>query len=277
MSTTDELEHKAHADAAEPGWRLEPGGRTYVWWNGTKYTSRSYWSGTSWQFTPLSPTEPAKNQSTGTPKRRWRSWWWLLLLIPPGIALMGFLTYQFHEACCTHDLLEADFDVDAGRFETGERPDYTADLHEGSYRMTAKTASPAIPARSYAWLTRPAGAVSVNVTVVDPGAGELGVECIGGSAEIGYAFIVGGADARLIDLGSETVLERAPVVDLRPGQRLGLTCGFGDLEARIDGDVVMSATYQQRGMQTFNRAVLFFDPAHRGDFVRFDDVEAHLP
>jgi len=283
-----------HTTEVPDGARIEPGPST-----GAVAGSNSLPAPPNPPFPPPGATPPAawppgSEPSAPRPKRRWR--WWLLLLVPVVLIPAGYLALAFHEACCTHDLLEADFEAESGPFKTDENDNFIADLHEGTYRMTAKNDLPT-HLFAFAWLARPTITLASEVSIVEPGTGEVGIASV--EADVpdlrsGFAIIIGQGDASLIELRAwdqsdfgfsvglldaarnEAMIERTPMVALRSGQRLGLTCALGELTAYVDGQVAMTASYGQGSMR-FDRMALFFNPGGTGDIAQFDDVDAHLP
>lgn len=276
--STDPVQETQRLDAA-PGWKWDPATETYVWWDGSNYVRRARWTGASWAVSPLySAPPPPATRST-----RWWLWGSLLGVVGViGVIAVGLFVYAFHEACCTHDLLETDFESVDGPFETGVTDAFTADLYAGTYRITSTASAPDSPASSYAWLARAAGAMHAEVTIVDPGSGSVGVACLLAGTDDpafgqGYGFVVAGGTASLVDIDGGRTLRRASVEPLEPRQRIAVRCGFGGLEGHIDGTVVLSTRYDRGRGHQFGRVALLFEPAEVGDAARFDDVDVHLP
>jgi hypothetical protein len=95
----------------------------------------------------------------------------------------------------THDLLHADFSVDAKPFVTRDFGAYTATVINGTYQIQART-TPSRPASSYTWFARTAYNVDVSADVIavheNGGSAFVGVACLDEPNQNGhgYAFVV---------------------------------------------------------------------------------------
>lgn len=214
-----------------------------------------------------------------------------------GAAGMGVLAFV-DDTILTHDLLDADFTVNAEPFETGVAEDYEFRLADGAYEITATTPNPVAGATSVGELARVAHVVDVTAEVAriddETRAARVGVGVLTVDEEE-YVFA---ADARswfLLrydddDGGGASVLAEVPVDDaFWPPEDIDMTLRVtgsieqaigtgGDVELRgsIDGRQVIQVT-DQDGFENFAYATLHWYDRADGATVRYDDVVAVVP
>lgn len=301
----------AHDTIEDPvlGWNElpdEPG--SYAWWDGRTFTTKAVRSGDTWEYVP-EEASPGEASTAGTrtpspapevtstaptppPRRRRRRWPWIVAASVVAIAVLGAGLAVIDRTVLTHDLMHADFSVDAKPFVTGNFGDYTATLIDGRYQIDSRTV-PASPATSFAWFARTAYNVDLSADVVavnaNGGRATVGISCLDEPKKNGhgYVFVVDPSGYALgrSDTPSGTTLATVPAHHPWSGtaERVRLTCAPAGLTSKtvdvrgyINGKEVIHA-HDSSGFDTYKAAALIFYPSKSHATVQFDNVSAIVP
>lgn len=245
----------------------------------------------SQQLPPPDPGTAISAASIGvrTPRKRRRIV--IIAAIVVGLAAVGIgVLMMVDKTVLRHDLLEANFDVEAKPFRVGDTPEYRFELVSGTYRITS-AAKPTNTAESFAWFRRYAYSVDISADVVAvSGLGPntaVGISCADkpNANGHGYMFLVSATGSRVVrtDGTSPSVLmtsteshdwSAAPT-------HLRLTCSplpgnIIEVHGFVNGSEVIHAS-DPNGLEVFRSVELLLDAKEPNQSVTFDNVVAVVP